>query len=66
MPKIRIKEFGKAMMILGGGIIVGYLKCLDDVKDKYGDVIEDEYITVKPNKSMSVGISNRPKKTEES
>ena len=64
MPKIRIKDFGKALMILGGGIAVGYLKCLSDVKDKYGNVIEDEYITVKPNKSMSVGISNSPKEKD--
>lgn len=66
MPKIRIKDFGKALALVFGGVAVGYLKCLVDVKNAYGDVIEDDCITVKPNKAMMVGIDNGPKKTEES
>lgn len=66
MPKNRIKAFGKALVILAGGIAVGYLKCLEDVKKKYGEAIDDDYITVAPNKAMTVGIKNSPKKNEES
>lgn len=66
MPKNRIKTFGKALIILGGGIVVGYLKCLKDVQKKYGDVIAEDYITVEPMKKMTVGISNSPEETEES
>lgn len=65
MPKM-ITKIGKVLAILGGGIAVGYLKCLSDVKNRYGENIEDEYITVKPIKGMSVGIDNRPEETEES
>lgn len=64
MPRTRFKDFGRTLMILGGGIAVGYLKCLNDVKKKYGDVIEDEEITVAPCKGMTVGVNN-PKKNEE-
>lgn len=60
MPKIRFKEFGKALVILAGGVAVGYLKCLEDVKKKYGESINEDYITVEPNKAISVGIKNNP------
>lgn len=66
MPKIGIKDFGRALALVFGGVTVGYLKCLVDVKKAYGDVIEDDCIIVKPNKAMSVGIDNSPKSTEES
>lgn len=66
MPKNRFKNFGKALMVLGGGIAVGYLKCLNDIQKKYGESIDEDYITVKPNKTMSVGIKNTRKETEES
>ena len=65
MPKSLFKNLGKTLMILGGGFAVGYLKCLKDVKKKYGDVIEDEEITVKPCKGMTVSITNSTE-TEES
>ena len=65
MPKM-ITKIGKVLVILGGGIAVGYLKCLNDVKDKYGEAIDDECITVKPFNGMSVGIDNKPAETEES
>lgn len=65
MPKI-ITKIGKVLVILVGGVAVGYLKCLNDVKDKYGEDIDDEFITVKPAKGMSVGIVNKPEETEES
>lgn len=66
MPKGRFKSFGKAMMILGGGMVVGYLKCLNDVQKKYGGVIDEEEITVRPCKGMAVGVKNSPKKEGES
>lgn len=66
MPKIYIKDFGRALALVFGGVAIGYCKCLVDVKKAYGDVIEDECITVKPNKMMSVGITNSPKENEES
>lgn len=65
MPKV-ITKIGKVLVVLVGGITVGYLKCLHDVKDKYGETIDDEYITVKPINGMSVGIDNKPTETEES
>lgn len=66
MPRIGIKDFGRALMLVFGGVTVGYLKCLVDVKNAYGEVIEDDCIVVRPNKAMTVGIANNPKKTEES
>lgn len=66
MPKIKFKSFGKALVILASGIAVGYLKCLKDVEKKYGEVIDEDFITVAPNKVMTVGIVNSPKKNEES
>jgi hypothetical protein len=66
MPKINFKSFGKALIILGGGIVVGYLKCMEDVQKKYGEVIDEDFITVEPMKKMTVGIVNSPKKNEES
>lgn len=66
MPKIPFKVFGRTLAIIAGSVAVGYLKCLKDVKKKYGEVIGDDFITVKPNKLMTVGIVNSPKKNEES
>lgn len=65
MPKM-ITKIGKTLVILGGGVAIGYLKCLKDIKERYGETIDDEYITVKPIKGMSVGIDNKPEETEES
>lgn len=40
------------------GNVRGHMKCLGKVKDKYGDIIEDEKITVPIGKKCSIAIVN--------
>ena len=60
-------KFVQRLVLVSVGAGIGYLKCLSQVAEKYGDQMSDKTIELKPFKHLKhfkVSITNHTKKEE--